>query len=316
MNRPSYLRSSNFESMPACLFGKTATQGDFVRIRTGSHAAAFVQDWIEDGHARRLDVGAAPFDDVVHFVLAIPGSDAIVVGALSPSRDSVGREFPVAIYAEVPSGKNIAPELVPIAAQRYLAQVGGLLAAAPTLTPRDLERALAALPPVLDAIDEAVPACEVATNEQGIRDFVARCFVGNDAFALEYAIDTVLRAAEMAKSEPNGSRGIVLGCPMAIDVDLFAWLALIAASSKGLRMSWTWTESSPALFTALTEPTGRLLSFVGRATANSSSLWPLSTPNVNARVDASNRLPESLRNTLAADVSLGDAVADISRNVR
>lgn len=309
-------RSSNFESVPASAFGKLTTQGDFVRLRMGSPAASFVQNWIEDGYAQRLDVGAPSIDDVVHFVLAIPNSEALVVGAFAPSRDSVGREYPIVVFGEVPAGRHIAPELVPVAAQNFLGELGSLLSVAPGLAAADLDRAIATLPPVLGAMDEAIVTCEAAAGEQGIRDFIARCFVGVESNALEYAVDTTFRVAEMARADASGNRGVVLACPMAIDVDLFAWLALIAAASSGLRLSWVWTESAPSLLAALTAPTGRLLSFVGRTTARASALWPLTTPNVEARLDASLRLPPTLRATFASDVSLGDVISELARSAR
>ncbi len=84
----------------ASLFGKTSTQGDFLRLRIGNPDAVFVQRWIEESHLRRVGFGAPVPTQRVHFVIAPPGSNNLLVGALGPSRDAVGREFPLAVFGE------------------------------------------------------------------------------------------------------------------------------------------------------------------------------------------------------------------------
>ncbi|MFP2904515.1 type VI secretion system-associated protein TagF, partial [Pyxidicoccus sp. 3LFB2] len=111
------------------LLGKTPRQAEFIRLNAATPLALQLYGWMEEGVERarraRVDLPADP----VSFVFTAPGQKQALVGMMSPSVDSVGRAFPLAVFTEVASAAT-APRfaLTPEAFQPFL-RAAALLAA-------------------------------------------------------------------------------------------------------------------------------------------------------------------------------------------
>ena len=126
---------------PPILFGKLPAHRDFVRMGPARHG--WFERWLEEGleavAARRGDPPAEP----VRFRLAPAGE--VLSGVFAPSRDAVGRDFPLAILRSWPS---LAPE-EPAASwhgdSAFCRRAAALIAQAPSLPAEALEGAVAKL---------------------------------------------------------------------------------------------------------------------------------------------------------------------------
>lgn len=99
------------------LFGKVPATGDFVHLRTGDDQK--LCDWLQRG-VERANVklgGRWPevFDAGIAYGFVMrQASGAVVAGLITPSRDSVGRRFPLSAYAslsgsETPDVRHLLP---------------------------------------------------------------------------------------------------------------------------------------------------------------------------------------------------------------
>jgi len=296
----------------ASLFGKTSTQGDFLRLRIGNPDAVFVQRWIEESHLRRVGFGAPVPTQRVHFVIAPPGSNNLLVGALGPSRDAVGREFPLAVFGAVAISATPRAELMPLVTQTFVEACANIVAAGTSSGPGELEARLATLPPVLEPTARAEAVAEAVLAEQPVEDFSVRCLGSSDPAYLAYAIATIETAFAASKA-PN-EKELVLSFSLGLDVDLFAWLALITRIAPRAPTSFVWTEDVPTLLVTFGAPSTGLLGFIERTDSRSPNLWPVSTTNEQARADALSSLPVVSRQSLTHGASLGDFLSRIGRS--
>src|SRR5690606_3002352 len=116
------------------LLGKTPRQAEFIRFNAATPLALQLYGWMEAGVERtrraRADLPAEP----VSFVFTAPGQKQALVGLMAPSRDSVGRDFPLAFFTEVSSADTAARlALTPEAFQPFLRAAGALAQAAAEL---------------------------------------------------------------------------------------------------------------------------------------------------------------------------------------
>lgn len=100
-------------------FGKVPKIGDFVRAGLTNEATRAFEEWLHQGvtyaHEKRGSAWKAPFlaGSIYAFVVQVPlGPDRSrgVAGVLKPSQDSVGRAFPLAIFA--PLSVDMGPQLL------------------------------------------------------------------------------------------------------------------------------------------------------------------------------------------------------------
>ena len=170
---------------PPILFGKLPGHRDFVRVGPTRHP--WFERWLEAGlegvAARRGSLSA----HTVRFLLTPPGE--VLTGVFAPSKDAVGREFPVAILRSRP-----APVAAPAPALWYeetglFVRAATLLAGAGDMGPERLERALAAL-------EEAGP--EPQSPPAPSAPEVAEPSISAEMDAAAAAVAAVIAAAEGA----------------------------------------------------------------------------------------------------------------------
>lgn len=96
------------------LFGKISTSGDFVSSGEYSPAAAHLSRWLEQGVGWAVTQAKSEWE-LIDFSTPkaflfragrVEQSDRVIFGLLQPSRDSVGRHFPLAIYGELTLGSE------------------------------------------------------------------------------------------------------------------------------------------------------------------------------------------------------------------
>src|SRR5690606_614958 len=85
------------------LFGKIPAKGDFVRHNIVDDAARSFEQWVQESNDALRGAGSEMPTHAIRAVYTPPGSASTVIAALVPSRDQVGRKFPLVIFALIPS---------------------------------------------------------------------------------------------------------------------------------------------------------------------------------------------------------------------
>jgi len=287
------------------LLGKTPRQAEFIRFNAATPLALQLYGWMEAGVERarraRVDLPAEP----VSFVFTAPGQKQALVGLMAPSRDSVGRDFPLALFTEVSSADTAARlALTPEAFQPFLRAAGALAQDAAELdVPLLLERAAALPLPGPGDYNIAKRLLDTVLTEHHTVDLLDPVVEGAPDGGRYYALHTFLTACAGERGKEQAPAGVTLDCALSPRVGPVAWLEL---SARLLR--WThqppalfWSEGerprllislgapSPALFVALAQP--------GRPGAQ---VWPLRTERPAAIDHARKGLTAAARQVIDA----------------
>jgi type VI secretion system protein ImpM len=129
------------------LFGKVASVADFVSAGDYSPASGHLSRWLEEGVGwaaaqGKVDWSAIEASEPRAFIFGPEhetAADRVVVGLVRPSRDTVGRHFPLAIYSELALGSDLSNySVIPLAAGDFLERAQSMLVAAQSgRDPRD-----------------------------------------------------------------------------------------------------------------------------------------------------------------------------------
>jgi type VI secretion system protein ImpM len=277
------------------LYGKIPAQSDYVMANLTDPVSLALTEWIDRGFQ---DLAASGFSFpplCARFVFTAPKLPTAAVGVIGPSQDKIGRHFPFAIFHTL-SVSTVLNSLAAVAISyaEFSGEASLLLGEIPNLSRHDLfERYRALRPPTQGAIAEAGKEANQALTEAGAQDFANRLFGDLAQGKHNYAYNTFMIAALEAAKNPAATSPTVLECPVAVDLDLLAWLDL-AQRVLG------WRDQAPSFFWAV-EPTPRLLIALGSApkqivryladpACSSSKLWPLRTDRADAIADATARL--------------------------
>ena len=123
------------------MFGRFRPRGDFVSIGDYSPASGHLSQWLEEGVGWAATRAKSDWESLETqgpraFVFRPEGvedGERVVVGLLQPSRDAVGRRFPLAIYANLSLGSDIQDyAMLPLAGGEFLEYALGVLAAVGT----------------------------------------------------------------------------------------------------------------------------------------------------------------------------------------
>jgi type VI secretion system protein ImpM len=285
----------------ASLVGKLPFAADFVRRGAASAASAEFDQWLVRAAETLLLAKAKLPSANVRFAFASPASGSVLAGALAPSRDRVGREFPLAVFTVLPmrsvAGKGAA--LIPCA-EAFFEAAEGLLEASPTLALEALDARLAELPAVdPGALERGAAEASELLRQTEAAAFFEHCFGPLSTAAHGYALHTFAIAAR-GHDDPQGTTpGTVLDCPAHDRVAAAAWLSLAdrLLGPRAAVPSWFWTPApAPRILLSL----GRCPSDVLRAAAEpgyeSTRLWPLRT----SRPEAIERARAALEPVLSA----------------
>lgn len=248
-----------------------------MRERFAGPIAQRVDQWlvkaIETMHAAR---GTLP-PVMLRYVFSAPETSSVVVGVLSPSRDQVGRDFPVTVFCSIPTaalGGHVAA--LPLAFAEFLDGAEALIREVPALEASEVLARLDALPIASTAAlpGAAQQALEVLRTHDA-REHLLRTLGDADGSAPAYAYYTLGAALKASAA----SQALVLDCPIANEVDLLAWLRLTEVLGHGRELpSFFWIETpDPRLLISLRTASTQVLTFVADPAHSSARLWPLTT---------------------------------------
>ncbi len=283
------------------LVGKIPAQGDFVRINAAERTAVELVRWLEDAHeALRRAGNSLPLTPIC-FLFSASLARNVLVGALVPSRDQVGRSFPIAAFAPLESTAAAACfPIVPLAFGRFLGAVAALLGAVPRLMTSKIVDQLNALP---------LPGA----SEWSVADEQRRLQLGNSALTLtaqfsdpankdgpHYAMRTFVMACTAEKNQEPAKAKVVLDCPLGGDGAL-PWLELAGRilQWKAQPPSFLWAEApAPRLLLSLGPLPPSALSYLARPEKAVAVFWPLTTSHQPAMAAAKQALSPEQRRAL------------------
>jgi type VI secretion system protein ImpM len=296
-------RTASPPARPVALFGKIPARPDFVRENMVDPGARELDAWLvratEDLHAARAELPPR----LLRFAFFAPGAQRLMVGALAPSRDEVGREFPVAVFAGL-DGAAASRQLaaIPGASRPLLDAADALLREVPALQPEEIRRRLAEMTSAAGgSLEAAATAAAGNLGADRAAEFVQRAFGPHGAEQHYYGFYTWLVATGPLRGEAPTAASTVLQCPISGEADLIAWLELarLTLGWRGAAPSFFWTEApDPRLWLSLGPPPALLLRHVADPHYQSSKLWPLITDRQAAVERARDTLVPALEGLL------------------
>jgi type VI secretion system protein ImpM len=318
--------------MAASLFGKYPLQGDFVRIACTSGEslafATFLESALEP--CRRLNC-ALP-DGGAAFLFREEDARLGLVGFMKPSVDSVGRVFPLSIFAPVDL-KRLAKDFagIPAAFDKFLADAGALISEAPKLELPALAEKLAALaPPSPDDIAAAATEAESTFEGTTASTFGEVLFGPTSGGRQCYAFRAMASVCVQARQLPPGKLGVTVDCPALDTAHVSAWLEMVRRMVGPARwrtpplVFWTRPgkprsygsfelKSLPKprqkMLVSFGAPNAAALTFLAGADRDNNKLWPIETDNTKAIDAARQGLTDRQRATLdSEDTTLADIV--------
>jgi type VI secretion system protein ImpM len=275
--------------MDLSVFGKLCTQADFFRHGHAGPAVREAERWLLEAFEALRGADLDLPDTAVHILLSSSHSADVVAIIAVASHDSVGRSFPLALFAPVDAGLVAGRGwLLPVVCERFFdAAKGALVRAARSGDADRLVSELDRLPPI-DAATFRIAETIVGKliDAQSVHEFEARTFSSDGGRF--YAYRTLGVACDKVRDGAPDQPGTVIGCPIALYIDLVIWSALISRSlgwPVALPMLWT-IDPAPFLLVSLGTPPVQALRFLVDSTTDSVRYWPLTTSHEGAIASA------------------------------
>lgn len=280
-------------SSPVGVWGKHPGRPDFVRWNAGEVSRLGMDRWLEGAFevlaSERRQLGAEPLS------FLFPGQGEALVGALGPSRDAVGRTFPLMAVARVamPTLGESYP-LFPLACAQILDGTADLVATAATVSLEELEARAEVLPPQAwtplsqEDLHAYLGGTEMAELQEAM---------GGADDDVPYGLATLAQAcAQMRdKNGKSGAPPVTVDAPAPSHALVAMWLEL---ARKGLPAGKVptvlWSRGAGRLLMSLGAPSGQLLAYAAAADHPSQNLWPLRTKVTAAKADARKALAPGL----------------------
>lgn len=280
------------------IFGKLPTQGDFLRLDATGATSELLVSWlheaIEPVHRAGLALPAAP----VRFLLLAPGAGEAAVGTMIASRDKVGREFPLCLFAGVPAAALARQyPALPAAAAAFCAEAEALLGRAGELTLAALAEAARALPRPREP-REVETSLSAAAADRSFAELLAGAFPGPEG-AAAYGISTLGAALKQVRGAPPAKATLALETTARDDAERWLWLELVRRSlgwSAPPGLFWT----GDRLLVALGPPPATLLQQLCDPGRPPAKIWPLRTDRAEALTAAVRGLAPEVRQALIA----------------
>jgi type VI secretion system protein ImpM len=267
------------------VYGKIPAQADFARCNVADLTRLGLDRWFQEAHeVVHGERGRLP-DEPAFFAIAPAGARTVVLGALAPGQDAVGRSFPVIVFAALDAAQVGEFPLVPVAYARFFDGAAALLEGAAQMTVADLGAQAQALSATL-VPEQTADVVSLLRREQVAPLGLA---LGGLPHGAAYALRTLLTACERARSAGNAPTGVVtVDGPAPTDAARALWLELIRRR-LGWRdavpsFMWTRRESS-RLLVSLGPPATGILAFLANPRHKSGRFWPLRT-DVDSALDA------------------------------
>jgi len=290
----------------AGLYGKVATQPDFLRAGAGSFSQAGLDRWFQDGMELLRTEGTSLPATPTAFLLAPPDGALAFVGVFAPSADAAGRTFPLVVFSEVDAAglPDMLPSL-PAAAAPFLNDAVMLTIAAAGADGPTLAAQAQALRPASLASGAGAEAWR-----QQPRAAVLDALGGSPA-ALAYALRTLQMATDRARAG-GAAAGVTVDAPAPTAEAVGLWLEIIRRRLGPRTLpSLIWTEGLEGRLLVTIGPLApAALAFLANPRHRSSKLWPLRTVAAAAADEALRALtPEQRRLVENPGATLGDLAA-------
>jgi len=304
------------ERRPAIgVFGKIRAQGDFLRINAADPALPAFARWLEDGNELRHQAATPLAPEPFGFVFSAPDTGRALVGALGPGIDSVGRAYPLAVFAAL-SGRDLcnAFPLVPFLYREFLQAGSALLREAPDLPARQIAERLVGftLPGASDSA--AAEAIALEARAERAREFERR-LLGDPAGGQQYyAFRTLQVACRPLRGRDPGRVNVAIDCPCERESDFAVWLELLHRLLQWPSPPSFFFRSGarPALVVSLGAPPPAVLPFFATAARGSQKIWPLTTEQPAAVSFARKSLPNAQILAIDGTATVGDLIASLS----
>jgi type VI secretion system ImpM family protein len=258
------------------VMGKLPTRGDFLRVNVVEPDVRALDRWMEEaqGHLAVASLAFPPSMKVLW-----PGEQGWVLAAFVPSRDSVGRSYPLGAATQMTSPTS--PPILAVAADAVLSGFVDWLSAAERVGEGPLLDGLGRVASTPLDLFGAQRLCHQVATTEPVADVEGRLFDTPDG--RDYAYRTLCIAVDAIAS---GQR-LALDCPLAIDVDQFFWLSLVGELAPGAPTVMWVEEPTPRMLIGFGSlPPTALRALAGRP-EDPAWHWPLTTPRDAARRAAS-----------------------------
>jgi type VI secretion system protein ImpM len=302
----------------AGLFGKIPAQGDFVRLNASTPAALAFDSFLQESLDGLRRTGGDLVPEPVRFAF-FEANGSGLCGVFSPSRDAVGRSYPLSVFVPLSSARNVAA--LPIVTHDFLDAAGELLALSETLPAPELATQVRDLPAVLDG-PQGTESLRRLLHDTGATWLWQSMFPDAPLECAVYAINTARLACDSAAARASAGTGLVLDCPAPNEPAALFWLAAVearlgagGAAEPAVAPSFFWSASHGGrMLIALGRPPSALLTFLTRPDSASNRLWPLSTVLPSARQAAQRDIPAMVRQRIESpESSLLDVVEALGR---
>ena len=298
------------------VYGKVASQADFLRVNAGAFSTAGLDRWLADGvqsvHTERTTLPA----DAAGFIVAPASAPVAFVGALAPTADAAGRAFVLAVFAEIPRD-GLAERLpsLPATYGYFVNAAGALAGSGGTLDGAAMAAGAQQL--------EAVLPDDFAGEEPGgglAAETVASLIevLGGGQAALAYACRTLATACDQAVKTAADGRGggITVDAPAATPSARQLWLEIARRrlGARAVAPALLWTDGTDGrLLLTLGPPSPSAFAYLANPRHRSNRLWPLRTEVASAVAEATAAMTAEQR-ALIGDprASLADLAAAFS----
>jgi type VI secretion system ImpM family protein len=266
------------------VFGKITVAGDFVAHNAGSAVARALQEWlvaeVEQLAGKRKHLPAVP----VKFLFRDSSGTGACIGAFAPSRDRVGREFPLCAfsYVDVPVATHRYPSL-PVAYEAFLESAAQVVAEAPAAM-MDMNAVLAridAIPmPGPTQLEDARTWTHQALEATGGQTILEALFGPLAQGGAMHGVHMFTTACAQVRGGDPGRAAIIADCPCTDDVQLVFWLRMA-------QELLAWQRAPPSLFwsgpggptsrllVCLGAPPAGVLHYLADPTVAAEKLWPI-----------------------------------------
>ncbi|MGH1345473.1 MAG: type VI secretion system-associated protein TagF [Nannocystales bacterium] len=291
-------------SSPIGSFGKVPAAGDFVSVGSGSAVTQAFQGWLQQENdylaSKKRPFPTAP----IRFVYRDPAGAALV-GALGPSRDTVGRTFPLSIYTHIDTHTAMPRfSALPTAFDAFLDGAAQTLTDAASMDLPTLAARIGGLhlPGAGELRDAALWTHEALGATPGT--LLLEHLFGPVAQGVHYhGLNMMRTACAQCHGRDPGNAGIIVECHAGDDVQIAFWLCL-AESLLGWNAappSFFWTDVSSEdsrLLLCLGAPPLGLLHYLADPSAAADRLWPTRTTSAAAIEAGRNALGSTQRQAL------------------
>lgn len=264
-------------------FGKMSQAADFVRWGVSDKTMRSFEDWFHDAYTELRGAGERGLKFRCHIILPVADGDGGVVAAVAtPSRDRIGREFPMVVATWLPRSE-LPPSQASLAIgfSRFWDAAHAASEAHRDQKPDTLWDALESVSsPSAAELADAKERCAALFQNLGARQLEQDCFAESDDRFYAY------RTLRLAVRDAPETR--VLMCPDAGNPAYRAfWVETIERATEGkipLPILWLEGAASPkSVFIAYRKAPAAILKFAAGHDQRSSSLWPLTTNHQAAR---------------------------------